>query len=48
LRYIVKSTLTEELLLYFNGQFDMRLKFDDREDFLDMLKLRFSALAPDI
>jgi len=26
----------------------MRLKFDEREDFLDMVKMRFNILAPDI
>jgi hypothetical protein len=46
LKYIVKSTLSKELLLYFDSDFDMRLIFDSRDELLDLLKLRFAKFCP--
>ena len=42
LKYIIKSTLSKELLLYFDTDFDMRLIFETRDEMLDLLKLRFA------
>ena len=46
LKYIIKSTVSKELLLYFDSDFDLRLIFETREDFLDLLKLRFAKFCP--
>lgn len=44
--YIIKSLSSNEVLLYFNQGFDMRLVFDSREDFLNLVKLRFASFMP--
>ena len=48
LQYIVKSLSSNEMLLYFQQGFDLRLVFDTREDFLNLVKLRFAAFSPAI
>ena len=50
LKYIVKSTKSNEILLYFTDETDMRLILDtnDKVEFLDMLKLRFASLCPKV
>lgn len=45
-KYYIKSTLSNEILLFFDDDTDIRLIFDDREDMLDLMKLRFAKLAP--
>jgi len=32
--------------LYFNGEYDLRLITDERDNFLDLLKLRFAHFCP--
>jgi hypothetical protein len=47
-KYLIKS-LTEsskEIIIYFREGFDFRLSFDQTEDFLNMLKLRYASLSP--
>lgn len=46
LKYIVKSMLSKELLLYFDSDFDMRLVFESRDEMLNLLKLRFAKFCP--
>lgn len=46
LKYIIKSSLSKEILLYFDDDFDMRLNFESRDEMLDLLKLRFAKLCP--
>lgn len=50
LKYIVKSTKSNEILLYFTDETDLRLILtkDDKDEFLDMLKLRFASLCPKV
>lgn len=47
LKYIVKSLSGPEVLLYFTDESDFRLVMDedDKDSFLDLLKLRFAALC---
>ena len=46
----MKSTKSNEILLYFTDETDMRLILDpnDKVEFLDMLKLRFASLCPKV
>lgn len=46
LKYYIKSTTAREVLLYFISDFDFRIIMDDRENFLDLLKLRFVHFCP--
>ena len=46
LKYIIKSTMSKELLLYFDTDFDMRLICETRDEMLDLLKLRFAKFCP--
>jgi hypothetical protein len=46
LKYIIKSTLSKEILLYFDTDFDMRLTMETRDEMLDLLKLRFAKFCP--
>ena len=50
LKYIVKSTNSLEILLYFTDETDIRLQLetDDKELYLQMLKLRFANLCPKV
>mgnify|MGYP001024983508 CR=1 FL=1 len=46
LKYYIKSTLSNELLLFFDDDSDLRLIFDEREEMLSYMKMRFANLAP--
>jgi hypothetical protein len=50
LKYIVKSSTTMEILLYFTDETDLRLQLDknDTDMFLQILKLRFANLCPKV
>ena len=41
MKYIVKSTVSNEVLLYFKEDFDYRLVFEKKDDFINLLKMRF-------
>ena len=45
LSYYIKSTLSNELLLFFDDDTDIRLIFDEREEMLTFMKMRFANLA---
>jgi hypothetical protein len=46
LKYIIKSTLSNEVLLYFDTDFDIRMICETRDEMLDLLKLRFAKFCP--
>ena len=46
LKYIIKSTVSNELLLYFDSDYDVRVRFEEREQMLSFLKMRFANLCP--
>jgi hypothetical protein len=46
LKYIIKSTVSRELLLYFDSDSDMRLIFESRDEMLNLMKLRFAKFCP--
>jgi hypothetical protein len=46
LKYIVRSTQSKEVLLYFHDEFDIRMITEDRDNFLSLLKLRFAHFCP--
>ena len=46
LKYIIKSTVSKEVILYWDGEYDFRIQFEERDDFLSMLKLRFASFCP--
>jgi len=48
LRYIVKSLKSNEIYLEFSDKNNMRLIFEERDEFLDLLKLRFITFCPKI
>lgn len=50
LKYIVKSMTSNEILLYFTDETDIRLQLDDMDKdlFQQMLKLRFANLCPKV
>lgn len=47
-KYVIKSMAegSREIITYFREGFDFRLSFDQTEDFLNMLKLRYASLSP--
>lgn len=47
-RYIIKAELSNEILIYFAGHYDLRLILDDRDSFLDLLLMRFPIFCPKI
>jgi hypothetical protein len=46
LKYYIKSTVSEELLLYFESGYDLRVIFEDREEMLSYVQMRFANLSP--
>lgn len=48
LRYIIKCGKSNEILLYFEGHFDLRFIMTNHGDFLDLIKLRFPQFCPRI
>jgi len=46
LKYIVKSLVSNELLLYFDQSYDIRMILESRIDFLALINLRFALLCP--
>ena len=50
LKYYILSNTTHEVLLYFTDETDIRLILDanDKEMFLQLLKLRFANLCPKV
>ena len=47
LGYIIKSLVSTEFILHFAGFYDLRILCDRREDFLNLVKLRYAHLKPD-
>lgn len=49
-KYFVKSTVAscKEILLFFREGYDIRLSFEDTENFYNLLKLRYASLQPKI
>jgi hypothetical protein len=47
---IIKSNIagSNEFILHAPDHFDLRIQCDRRESFLDLLKLRFAHMKPDI
>jgi hypothetical protein len=47
-KYFIKSTIAacKEILLFFREGYDIRLSFDESEQFLNLLKLRYASLSP--
>ena len=43
-----KQTGSNELILHSPDHFDLRLQCDRRDAFLDLLKLRFAHMKPDL
>ena len=46
IKYYIKSTLSNELLIFFDDESDLRLILDEREEMLNYIKMRFANLAP--
>ena len=46
LRYLVKSLVSNEILFYFDEDFDIRLILDPREEVMALINLRFAQLCP--
>ena len=46
LRSIVKSLTSNEFILHFPSFFDIRMQCERRDDFLNIIKLRFAHLNP--
>lgn len=46
LKYYIKSTLSNEILLFFEDDSDLRLIFEEREEMLTYVKMRFANMAP--
>ena len=44
---IIKSTMSKEFVLCFVNSKDLRLYLEDREDLLDIMKLRFANMGTD-
>jgi hypothetical protein len=48
-RSIIRSLISNEIILHFPGIYDFRATFDSadrRDDFLNLVKLRFAHLVP--
>ena len=45
---MIKCANSKEVLLYFNGHFDLRLVLDGGDEFFDLIKLRFPQFCPTI
>lgn len=49
LKYIIKSTGKTEVIVYFTNESDILIEFkndDEKDEFLNILKLRFASLCP--
>jgi len=46
LRYIIKSMHSKEFILQFDDTGDLRLTLEDREDLVNLVKMRFANLQP--
>lgn len=46
LRFVVKSMMSKEFVLQFDAGESLRVTLEDREDLLDLLKMRFINICP--
>lgn len=46
--YIIRSTVSSEFICHFPNFFDLRLHCERRDDFLNLVKLRFAHLKPSV
>ena len=43
---IIRSLQSTEFILHFPGSYDLRIQCERKDDFLNLLKLRFACLVP--
>jgi hypothetical protein len=48
LNFYIKSTTSKEFILYDNQGKDNRLSFEERDQFLDFLRMRFASLEKNV